>query len=151
MCIRDSMISNLVALIGITYNYQSTLKKRIVAVMFMYLIFMSVEIIVGLITGYFDFPLFSTNNYSSIFGLISFRILSYVIVLVFNNFTNIKRGEVVPNSNWFSIVLIPATSLYVILLLFQAKGLSISQVMASVILLFIVNFATFQLLSLIHI
>jgi len=139
------MISNLVALIGLTFNYNSTLKKRILAVMFMYLIFMSVEIVVGLITGYFDFPLFSTNNYSSIFGMIFFRILSYVSVLVFNNFRNIKRGEIVPNSNWFSIVLIPATSLYVILLLFQAEGLSVLQVMAGVILLFLVNFATFNL------
>ena len=139
------MISNLITLIGLTYNYHSTIKKRILAVMFMYLIFMSVEIIVGLITGYFNFPLFSTNNYSSIFGLIFFRILSYVLVLIFNNFNNIKRGEIVPNSNWLCIVLIPATSLYVILLLFQAKGLSVLQVMAGVLLLFLVNFAAFYL------
>jgi len=139
------MISNLVTLIGLTYNYHSTLKKRILAVMFMYLIFMSVEIVAGLVTGYFNFPLFSTNNYSSIFGLIFFRILSYVVVLVFNNFSNIKRGEIVTNSNWFSIVLIPTTSLYVILLLFQADGLSVFQVMIGVILLFLVNFATFNL------
>ncbi|HAX52772.1 MAG TPA: hypothetical protein DCX82_12675 [Lachnospiraceae bacterium] len=139
------MISNLVTLIGLTYNYRSTLKKRILAVVFMYLIFMSMEIVVGLITGYFNFPLFSTNNYSSIFGLISFRILSYVVVLAFNNFNNIKRGEIVPNSNWFSIMLIPAASLYVILLLFQAKGLSVSYVMIGVLLLFLVNFATFNL------
>lgn len=139
------MIANIITLIGLTYNYQSTFKKRVLAVVFMYLIFMSVEIIVGLITGYFNFPLFSQNNYSSIFGLISFRIISYVLVLVFNNFANIKRGEKVPNSYWLSIFLIPATSLYVILLLFQAKGLSISQVIASVILFFAVNFAAFQL------
>jgi len=139
------MISNLVTLIGLTYNYHSTLKKRILAVMFMYLIFMSVEMIVALISGYFDFPIFSTNNYSSIYGLIIFRILSYAVVLIFNNFNNIRRGEIVTNSNWFSIVLIPTTSLYVILLLFQAEGLSVFQVIISVILLFLVNFATFNL------
>ena len=61
------MIANLLALIGLTYNYQSTFKKRILAVVFMYLIFMGVEMTVALITGYFDFPLFSENNYSSIF------------------------------------------------------------------------------------
>ena len=139
------MIANLLALFGLTYNYQSTFKKRILAVVFMYLIFMGVEMTVALITGYFDFPLFSENNYSSIFGLIAFRILSYVVVLVFNNFTNIRRGEIVPNSYWFSIALMPTTSLYVILLLFQAKGLSVLQVVLSVILLLFVNFTTFYL------
>jgi two-component system sensor histidine kinase AgrC len=139
------LIANLLALIGLTYNYQSAFKKRVLVVVFIYLIFMSVEMTVALITGYINFPLFSENNYSSIFGLIFFRILSYVVVLVFNNFTNIKRGEIVPNSYWLSLVLIPATSLYVILLLFQAEGLSAVQVILSVILLLFVNFATFYL------
>jgi two-component system sensor histidine kinase AgrC len=139
------MICNLAAFIGLTYNYESTLKKRILSVVFIYLILLCVEVIVGIISGYFNFPIFATNNYSSIYGLIVCRILSYVVVLVLNNHKNIKRGEIVPSSNWFSIVLIPATSLYVILLLFQAKGLSVLQVILSVILLFLVNFATFNL------
>lgn len=64
------LIANLLALIGLTYNYQSAFKKRVLAVVFIYLIFMSVEMTVALITGYINFPLFSENNYSSIFGLI---------------------------------------------------------------------------------
>ena len=117
------MLCNLICLIGITFNYDSTIKKRILSVMFIYLIFFCVEITVGLISGYFDFSIFSANTYSSIYGLIAFRILSYAVVLVFNNYKNIKRGETVPNSNWFSILLIPASSLYIILVLFQADGL----------------------------
>lgn len=139
------MLCNLICLIGITCNYDSTIKKRILSVVFIYLIFFCVETTVGLISGYFDFSIFSANNYSSIYGLILFRILSYAVVLVFNNYKNIKRGETVPSSNWFSILLIPASSLYIILVLFQADGLSIIQVIASVILLFLINFATFQL------
>lgn len=139
------MICNLIAFIGLTYNYQSTFKKRILSVVFIYLILLCVEIIVGVISGYFNFPIFSTNNYSSVYGLIVCRILSYVVVLVLNNFKNIKRGGIVPNSNWLSIILIPTTSMYVILLLFQARGLSVFQVMIGVLLLFLVNFATFQL------
>lgn len=139
------MICNLAAFIGLSFNYVSTIKKRILSAVFIYLILLCVEIIVGLISGYFNFPIFSTNNYSSVYGLIACRILSYVVVLILHNNKNIKKGEAVPNSNWFCIVLIPASSLYVILLLFQAEGLSVGQVVASVILLFLINFATFYL------
>ena len=100
---------------------------------------------VVLITGYFNFPIFSTNNYSSIFGLVFSRILTYVAVLVLNNFKNIKRGEAVPNSSWICIVLIPTSSLYVILLLLQAREISSGHVMTGVILILLINFATFHL------
>jgi sensor histidine kinase YesM len=111
----------------------------------MYLILAAVELIVGLLSGYLDFSLFSTNTYSSIFGLITCRLITYVVVLVLNNFKNIKKGETVPNSYWFSIVLIPTSSLYVILLLFMARSISTIQVMVGMILIILINFATFYL------
>jgi sensor histidine kinase YesM len=73
------------------------------------------------------------------------RIIVYVIALILKNFKNIKNGERVPNSNWFSIALIPVSSLYVILLLFQAKGIAVIQVMIGVVLIVLINFATFYL------
>jgi signal transduction histidine kinase len=77
--------------------------------------------------------------------MIAVRILSYVVVLILQNFKNIKKGESVLGSNWLCIVLIPFSSLYFILLLFQAKGLSLSQVLIGIILAFLINFASFYL------
>ncbi|MDD3168006.1 MAG: GHKL domain-containing protein [Eubacteriales bacterium] len=140
------MIYSLVAFFALSYNYESTVKNRILSALFIYSILVIVEIIVGLLSGYLNFSLFSADKeYSSAFGMISCRIISFAIVLVMNNFKNIKRGESVPNSNWFAIALIPVASLYVILLIFQAKGISIIQIMVSVILILLINFATFYL------
>ena len=139
------MFSNLIAFILLTLNYESTLKKRILSALLIYLVLLCVEMIVALFTGYFEFPVFAENYYSSIYGLIVCRILSYVVVLLLNNFKNIKKGESVPNLNWLCIIFIPASSLYIILLLFQAKGLTIGQVLASIVLLLLINFGTFYL------
>ena len=94
------MFSNLIAFILLTLNYESTLKKRILSALLIYLVLLCVEMIVALFTGYFEFPVFAENYYSSIYGLIVCRILSYVVVLLLNNFKNIKKGESVPNLNW---------------------------------------------------
>jgi two-component system sensor histidine kinase AgrC len=139
------MISNLAAFIALTYNYESTIRKRVLSALQIYLALMAVELIVGLISGYFDFPVYATNNYCSAYGMIAVRILSYVVVLILQNFKNIKKGESVLGSNWLCIVLIPFSSLYFILLLFQAKGLSLSQVLIGIILAFLINFASFYL------
>jgi len=139
------MVTNLLAFFLISYNYESTIKNRILSAVFIYLILMGVEMIVALLSGYFNFPIYSTNNYSSIFGLIVCTILSYLVVLIVNNFKNIKKGETVPNSYWFCIVLIPVSSLYIILMLFHSRGLTVGQVLVGIILIFLINFVTFYL------
>ncbi|HML37839.1 MAG TPA: GHKL domain-containing protein [Bacillota bacterium] len=111
----------------------------------MYLIMATVEVVVGLVTGYLDFSLFSLNTYSSIFGLIACRIISYAVVLMLANFKNIKTGETVQNSNWISIALIPIASLYLTLLLFQAREITEIQILVGVIFIILINFSTFYL------
>ncbi len=139
------MISNLVAFFLLTLNYESTMKNRILSTVLIYLILISVEMIVVLLSGYFNFHIFSTNNYSSVIGIIFCNILSYLVVLILNNFKNIKKGESVPISYWLSIFLIPSGSLYLIIMLFSAQGLTSRQVLAALILTFLINIVTFHL------
>lgn len=139
------MICNIVAFMVLSLNYKSNIKKRIVSIALIYLILMCVEMIVALISGYFNFPLLSANDYSSVYGLIIVKILSYVVALIFSNYKNIKSGGFIPNSNWFCIVLMPMASLYIILTLFQASNLSWIQVMVGIVFMLLINFATFHL------
>lgn len=136
---------NLFAFIALSYNYEAKIKNRILSAIFIYLILAVAETMAALFSGYLDFSLFTMNTYSSIYGLIACRIISYAVVLVLYNFKNIKKGESIPNSYWFSIVLIPTSSLYIDLLLFQSVGISVGQVMAGILLIFLINFATFYL------
>lgn len=139
------MIASLIAFFLLSLNYESTIKERILSTFLIYLILASVETIVVLLSGYFNTQLYSTNNYSSVTGIIFCNILTYFAVLILNNFKNIKKGEAIPNSYWFCIVLIPAASLYIILMLFNAQGLTVIQVVAGLVLIFLINIVTFHL------
>lgn len=139
------MIASLIAFFLLSLNYEATLKERILSTFLIYLVLFSVETIVVLLSGYFSNQIYSTNNYSSVTGIIFCNILTYFAVLILNNFKNIKKGEAIPNSYWFCIVLIPAASLYIILMLFHARGLTAIQVVAGLVLIFLINFVTFHL------
>lgn len=139
------LIFNITALLALTYNYETTIKNRMLSAVFIYMILIAIDITVSLLSGYLYVSMFLMTTYSSIFGLIACRILTYAIVLVLNNFKNIKKGESVPNSYWFSTVLIPVSSIYIILILLQAREISSFQVIIGIVLIFLINFATFYL------
>lgn len=139
------MLFNIAAFFALSFNYEATMKNRILSALFIYSILVAVEILVVLISGYLDFSLYDMNRYSSIYGMIACRIISFALVLTMSNFKNIKNGQPVPTSNWLSIALIPAASLYLTLLLFQAHGLPLFKVLFGITLIFVINFATFYL------
>jgi hypothetical protein len=139
------MAANLTAFFLLTLNYESTVKKRILAAVLIYIILMIVESAVVILSGYFNFPLFKVNNYSSVFGVIFCNLLYYFLVLIFNNFKNIKKGESIPGLYWLCIFLIPFSSLYAIIILFNAQGLTFSQILAALILIFFINIIVFYL------
>ncbi len=141
-----TLIFNIGLFVLISFNYKSSMKKRLVSALFIYVILMSVESIVVIITGYIKLSLFdSTHYYSSIIGLISIKILSYLVVLVIQNFKNIKIGEIVPNSYWFSLIIIPLGTLYVTLLIFQNGNLNSNNIIICIIILFSINIIAFYL------
>ena len=140
-----TMFGNILAYLGLSFNYKAGIKRRILSVLMIYLILMCTEVIVALLSGYFHFPLMSTNNYSSEYGLVIVQIISYLVVRVLNNYENIRQGEIIPIANWIAIIIIPISSLYIILTLFQAMGLFWEQVLLGVVLILLINFTTFYL------
>lgn len=139
------MILNIIAFIGLTYNYHASFKKRILASILIYMILMCIEMIVVLLSGYINFPVFAKNDYTSIWGIICIKIVSYILVQLITNFRNIKKGISIPITYWFCICLIPFTSLYCLLVIFQSNNLEVTQVLLSVTLLLLTNFAAFHL------
>lgn len=140
-----TMIGNIVAYFGLSFNYKAGMKRRLLSVLMIYLILICVEVIVALLTGYFKYSLISTNTYSAEYVLVLAQTISYLVVRVLNNYKNIRKGETIPLANWAAIIIIPISSLYIILTLFQARGLSWEQILIGVILILLVNFTTFYL------
>jgi small-conductance mechanosensitive channel len=139
------MMANLTAFFLLSFNYESTIKKRILSAILIYIILMIIEMFVVLLGGCINFALFEVNNYSSVIGTIAISIVSYLVVLTFNNFQNIKKGKSIPNSYWLCIFLIPAGSLYTIIILFNTQGLTVSQILTALILIFSINIVSFHL------
>lgn len=139
------MLINLIGLVLLSLNYKVEIKKRLLSAIFIYLILLCVESFVVLLSGYVNFPLFANNYYSSISGIIYIHILSYVVVLVLQNFKNIKSGTEISISYWINIILIPILTLFIIMTLFYAKGLTIFQLLLCIFFLFIINIITFTL------
>lgn len=139
------LISNLGLFLMLTLNYKSSLKKRFLTTFLIYLTLMCVEMIIILATGYFKLDLLIRNDYESILGIIIIRIVSYFIVLIIASFKNIRQGDIVPNTYWLCILIIPIGTLYLLITTFMVSGLASATIFVSIALVLIINFATFYL------
>lgn len=95
--------------------------------------------------GYFKLDLLIRNDYESILGIIIIRIVSYFIVLLAGSYKNIRQGDIVPKTYWLSIFIIPIGTLYLLITIFMASGLTASMMFVSTALILLINFATFYL------
>jgi len=136
---------NLVALLILSFNYKASVKQRILSVLLICLILLLTESIVVLMTGHINSKIFGKNNYSSISGMIGIQIFSYMMVLLIEKYQNVKKGAIIPVVYWLAVLLIPSASMYITVVLLLASGLEIWQVLLGIVLLLIINVATFYL------
>lgn len=141
-----TLICNVAALFLISFNYRAGMKKRVLAVAFIYIILISIESIVVLLSGYINFSVFSINeDYSSAAGMIITKILLYIAAIFICSYKNVRNKEVIPYSYWFAVFLIPLTSLYIILTIIEMADIYNYKVISIIICLLAVNFFVFYL------
>ncbi len=139
------LVGNILCLFIISSGYKSFIKKRVIAVLSIYLTLMILESIVVLLTGYFKFPPFSKSDYSSILGVITIKFLSFIVVFIFGKYKNIKKSVQIPSRYWVALILIPIGSLYNIIVLFEANTLQLYQVTICIVLFLIINLVIFYI------
>ena len=139
------MISNIGLFFVITFNYKSSIKKRVLTSFLIYLILLCVEMIVVFATGYFNLELTIRNDYKSILGIIIIRIMSYIVVLSISNYKNIRQGDIVPSIYWLCIVIIPVGTLYMLIRIFMDRNATSISLFISTVIVLMINFATFYL------
>lgn len=142
-----TLICNLVLFFALTFNYKSSIKNRLLSAIIMYTILMTVESIFVFISGLFNDVDYSTRSgYSSIVGLVTIKMVSYVIVLITRNLKNVKRNIEIPGTYWISIFLIPIGSLYITYaIIVMSYGKRNTQLLISIIILFTINVLVFYL------
>jgi len=141
-----TLLCNIIVLFFVSFNYKTSLKRRILAISLIYIISISIESIVALMFGFLDFSIFSKNDeFSSIAGMIIVKILLYIAALFINNYKNIKNKMVIPYSYWFAILFIPLTSLFIILTIIEMASDNVYKIILVIVSLLFVNFFVFYL------
>lgn len=131
---------NILSLFLLSFNYKANILKRFFSSFFIYFIIFSIELIISLLIGYINVPIIVRLEYKSLFGMITIRIVSFVIVFLLSSYQDIRRNVTFPFFYWVSIILIPVSSLYLFLLFFIAKGLSAMNLVFGIIILLLINF-----------
>ncbi len=140
-----NLIVNIIAVFLLTFLYQSSIKKKLLVGLLTYSFMFGTEMVVVTLTGYIDFPIAERNDYHSVFGIVMVNVLIYAVSMAASGFKNIKIGNTLPEVYWISLFLIPTSSLFMLVTIFQSTGLSMYQIAISTIAVLIINFTVFFL------
>lgn len=140
-----NVISSIVVFFGVSLNYKANLKHRLISITMIYFIMVSIETIVVLLTNYRHVSILIPNEYSSILGMISIKVITYTIALILNRNKKINNSIKMAKTYWISILCIPVCSIYMLFSIFSGINFMTLRVCMSVIALLCINFFVFYL------
>ncbi len=136
---------NIISIFLLTFMYVSSIKKKVLVVVLTYIFMAGAEMLIVTLLGYVDFSIVERNDYHPILGIVIINILKYVVSMAINGFNNIKSGNKLPVAYWGSLLIMPISSLFMLVVIFQSDGLAVYQISLSVIAVLIINFIVFFL------
>lgn len=140
-----NLIVSILSYFSLTFLYRSSMKKRFLVSLLVYIFGFCPEMIAVTLTGYINFSINEGNNYDSIFGVVAANVLIFAVSMAASGFKNIKKGDTLPKSYWAAILIIPISSLFVLALLFKYNGFLAYEIAFSVAAILIINFTVFFL------
>lgn len=136
---------NIISVFLLTFMYTSSIKKKLLVDVLTYIFMAGAETLVVTLTGQLNFSITERSDYNSIFGIVVINILKYVVSMAINGFKNIKRGNTLPLVYWVSLLIMPISSLFLLIVIFQSTGIAIYKITLSVAAVLIINFTVFFL------
>lgn len=141
-----TLVSNMLMFYALTLVYKASQKSRLLAVIFSYLTFFCSELFVMAVGGYYKInDFFDKGEYSSLTGIILCRLLAFMIVLLIENYSNLRKGSEIPTSSWLSIIFIPLGSFYIIFYILTIYSDRAVTLVMCVFILLVINIITFYL------
>ncbi len=138
-------IYSFISLIGLSYNYQASLSKRVWSSALICAIQITVEWIIYVPCNNFliDLHRIDYNSYPT-WEAITVRIANYIAVYMFSNHFNLRNEANLPTRFWVSIILVPITSVLSYILSIGIPKI-IFGMKVSLILILITNFSVVYL------
>lgn len=106
------MVLNIILFFSLTFNYSASMKRKLMFSFLAYMLLMSIEVLVSVVTGYFSIPVFGYTEYGSVIGMVMIRVVSLLVVNLLAGFKDIKNDIPVPNFYWISTIFISTGSLF---------------------------------------
>lgn len=136
---------NIISVFLLTFMYSSSIKKKLLVDVLAYIFMAGAETLVVSLSGHLNFSIVERNDYNSIFGIVVINILKYVVSMMVSGFKNIKSGNTLSLVYWVSLLIMPISSLFMLVVIFQSAGIAIYKITLSVAAVLIINFTVFFL------
>ncbi len=140
-----NLIGNLVAIWLISLNYDTSMLKKILFSVFLYIFMMLVEVGTAFSTGYLGVSVLEKGTYSQTFGLIAVAMILYTISLICKKIQKHKRDGRIKLEEWIAIFLIPVLSLCLIVVLVESENMDKLQGVLAIAAIFAINIIVFYL------
>jgi two-component system sensor histidine kinase AgrC len=142
-----NVFANLVMFFLLTFNYQASCKRRLIATTSIYMILLTIESVVAMGMKVFNIDILSQDaDLILLTGLVAIKILSYIVMLFLSNFKMVKNDVKVSSLHWVSIFVIPVGTLMLSLqLIINVHEDNITGIIISIVILFVINIFVFYL------
>ncbi|MDR0918846.1 MAG: GHKL domain-containing protein [Oscillospiraceae bacterium] len=140
-----NLIATIATLFVITLNYESTKKKKISAVCFIYAFMFVADILSSTVMGYINISPLEKGNDKHTFVLIVTSLLLYLESILAQNFKNIRQNTPVSKMFWLSSFVIPMASVFISIMILNFSNANQITTVSFVVLIFLINILTFYL------
>lgn len=140
-----TFVSNILGISLLTANYKSRIYKKIVTVAFVYLTILLIETIIVLLTGYHKLYLFTEGTFSSELGLVSSKLITFMIVSFLEKYQGVSKGQQLSRLYCFCVFFVPCSSILVLLCILNWGELPNSILTMCFVTFLIINFSVFYL------
>lgn len=139
------LFSNMLMLFLIQFNYNTTIKNKILLALYIILILSIIDVIVSLIIYKFITNINFRSQYQSIFSWLLQLLICFILLKSINNFEKMSLNIIIPNIFWLPLITIPIISILITLLLLISKNINVYLVIFLCVLLVIINIMLFIL------
>lgn len=139
-----SMLVSVLTVFVISLNYKSSMVKKVVVSICICCLFIIAEIIAVLFAGILFYDVLADAEIHQISGFIIAGLLSYFFALLLGTFSNLKRNFIAPFMFWVSILIIPGSTLFIVISVLSSDLSYITRI-SIIALMFGINLFTFYL------
>lgn len=140
-----NLAGNLAALFIITTLYEAQMRRRILFCVFLYAFMIAVEAIVVLISDKIGPSPLKGYDYCKPMGLIVMALVWYFLSMVFRKLSKTQKNALMSLEKWLLIFFIPASSVFLVIVIAAARDLDAIQGVVSVGLIFVINIVVFYI------